>query len=76
MTKLRIFEMEILSRQAPYNHKDPCKKEARESPIQRRQYDAGSRGIERGRNFGNCSAVGFEYRGCGHEPQAVGGLEN
>ena len=31
MTKLRISEMEKLSRQALYNHKDPCKKEARES---------------------------------------------
>jgi len=53
MTKLRISEMEKLSRQALYNHKDPCKKEARESHIQRRQCDAGSRGIKIGRNFGN-----------------------
>lgn len=53
MTKLRISEIEKLSRQALYNHKDSCKKEARESHIQRRQLDAGSRGIERGRNLGN-----------------------
>lgn len=74
MTKLRISEIEKLSRQALYNHKDSCKKEARESHIQRRQRDAGSRGIERGRNLGNWCAVGFEYRWCGHEPKTVGGL--
>lgn len=66
--------MEKLSRQALYNHKDPCKKEARESHIQRRQCDAGSRGIKRGRNFGSWCAVGFEYRQCDHEPKTVGGL--